>query len=71
MQLGQGSLMGKFDVQNAYHIEPVHTEDRQLLGMKWRGDRKSSNILFILHKATRSSWDAIPREKVKDIFALK
>lgn len=25
------------------------------------------NILFILHKATRSSWDAIPREKVKDI----
>ena len=37
MQLGQGSLMGKFDVQNAYHIEPVHTEDRQLLGMKWRG----------------------------------
>ena len=29
------------------------------------------NILFIVHKATRSSWDAIPREKVKDIFALK
>ena len=25
------------------------------------------NILFILHKATRSSWDAISREKVKDI----
>ena len=29
------------------------------------------NILFIVRKATRSSWDAIPREKVKDIFALK
>ena len=37
MRLGQGSLMAKFDVQNAYRIEPVHTEDRQLLGMKWRG----------------------------------
>ena len=31
MQLGQGSLMAKFDVQNAYRIEPVHTKDRQLL----------------------------------------
>ena len=37
MRLGQSSLMAKFDVQNAYRIEPVHTEDRQLLGMKWRG----------------------------------
>ena len=37
MRLGQSSLMAKFDVQNAYRIEPVHTEDRKLLGMKWRG----------------------------------
>ena len=29
------------------------------------------NILLTVHKATRSSWDLIPREKVKDIFALK
>ena len=29
------------------------------------------NILFIVHKATRSSWDSIPRDKVKDISALK
>ena len=29
--------MAKFDVQNAYCIMPVHTEDRQLLGMKWGG----------------------------------
>ena len=35
--VGRGSLMERFDVQNAYHIVPVHTEDRQLLGMKWRG----------------------------------
>ena len=37
MRLGQGSLMAKFDVKNAYRIVPVHTDDRQLLGMKWRG----------------------------------
>ena len=37
MWLGWGSLMAKFDVQNAYRIVPVHTEDRRLLGMKWRG----------------------------------
>ena len=37
MRLGRGSLMAKFDVQNAYRIVPVHTEDRLLLGMKWRG----------------------------------
>ena len=37
MRLGRGSLMAKFDVQNAYRIVLVHTEDRQLLGMKWRG----------------------------------
>ena len=37
MRLGQGSLMAKFDWQNAYRIEPVHTEDCQLLGMKWHG----------------------------------
>lgn len=36
MQLGQGSLMAKFNVQNAYCIVPVHPEDHQLLGMKWR-----------------------------------
>ena len=37
MQLGRGSLLAKFDVQNAYCIVPVHTEDRQLLGMKLCG----------------------------------
>ena len=37
MQLGRGSLTAKIDVHNAYRIVPVHTEDRQLLGMKWQG----------------------------------
>ena len=29
MQLGQGSLMARFDMQNAYRIVPVRTEDFQ------------------------------------------
>ena len=37
MRLGRGFLMAKFDVLNAYHIVPVHTEDCRLLGMKWCG----------------------------------
>jgi len=41
MRLGQGSLTAKIAVQNAYRIVPVHTEDRQLLGMKWQGAFKS------------------------------
>ena len=36
MQLGRGTLMAKFDVQNAYRIVPVHPEDCLLLGMKWQ-----------------------------------
>ena len=34
--LGRGSLMAKFNVQNAYRIMQVHTEDRHLLDIKWR-----------------------------------
>ena len=37
MRPRQHSLTAKIDVKNEYRIVPVHTEDRQLLGMKWRG----------------------------------
>ena len=33
---GHGSLMAKFDIESAYRIIPVHSEDRALLGMVWR-----------------------------------
>ena len=29
--------MAKFDVESAYRNVPVHSDDRYLLGMKWRG----------------------------------
>lgn len=35
--LGTGALMAKFDVEAAYRNIPVHPGDRNLLGMKWKG----------------------------------
>ena len=34
---GRGALMEKFDVEAAYCNIPVHSNDRFLLGLKWRG----------------------------------
>ena len=33
--MGRGTLLAKLDIKNAYHIVPVHPEDRLLLGTKW------------------------------------
>ena len=37
MSHGRGTLLAKFDVESAYRNVPVHSDDRYLLGMKWRG----------------------------------
>ena len=31
-QTGQGSLLAKFDIEEAYKIVPVHPDDKHLLG---------------------------------------
>ena len=49
---GAGFPYGEIDVQNAYRIVPVHTEDRQLLGMKWRG---AFNVDMVLPFGVRSA----------------
>ena len=36
MSLGRGSLLAKFDVESTYRHIPMHSNDRNLLGMKWR-----------------------------------
>jgi len=36
MSLGRGSLLAKFDAESANRHVPVHSDDRYLLGMKWR-----------------------------------
>ena len=37
VQMGEGALLGKTDVQSAYRIIPIHPEDRWLLGTQWQG----------------------------------
>lgn len=37
VSLGQGTLLGKMDIKQAYRMVPVHPDDRFLLGMKWQG----------------------------------
>ncbi len=35
--MGQGTLLAKVDIEQAYHNVPVHPGDRWLLGMEWQG----------------------------------
>ena len=37
MSLGRGTLLGKFDMESAYRIIPIHLNDCYLLGMQWQG----------------------------------
>lgn len=34
-QLGIGTQLAKLDLQNAYRMVPVHSDDHQLLGLRW------------------------------------
>ena len=36
LELGQGTLLAKMDIKQAYRMIPVHPEDRYLLGMRWQ-----------------------------------
>ena len=38
MTHGRETCLAKFAVESAYHIIPVHSHHRYLLGMKWRGE---------------------------------
>ena len=35
--LGRGTLLAKIDIQSAFRLIPVHTADRHLLTMEWKG----------------------------------
>ena len=37
-QLGQGTMLAKIDLHQAYRIIPVHPDDHTLLGIKWNQD---------------------------------
>ena len=45
LQLGQGALMAKADIKQAYRMVPVHPEDRHLLGVQWQGQVLLDKVL--------------------------
>ena len=45
IQMGQGSLLAKVDIKQAYRIIPVHPEDRHLLGVQWQGSVVVDKVL--------------------------
>ena len=47
-------LLGKFDIENAYRMVPVHPVDRMLLGTQWRGELYVNSALpFSLRSAPK------------------
>ena len=45
LNVGQGALLAKVDIKQAYRNIPVHPEDRLLLGMSWRGQTLIDKVL--------------------------
>ena len=51
---GGGTLQAKLDLKSAYRMVPVHPEDRQLLGMKWKDKTwLDTTLLFRLRSAPK------------------
>ena len=36
--LGQGALLAKLDIKDAYRIVPIHPYDRRFLGIQWKNN---------------------------------
>ena len=52
LHLGQGALLAKADVKEAFRIVPVAPKDRLLLAMRWQGELYFDKVLpFGLHSA--------------------
>ena len=53
LQLGQGTLLGKMDVKEAFRIVPIHPSDWLLLAIQWKGNLYTDKVLpFGLHSAS-------------------
>ncbi len=45
LSLGQGTLMAKVDIKQAYRMVPVHPDDRHLLAVQWEGQTYIDKVL--------------------------
>ncbi|KAL5467344.1 hypothetical protein EMCRGX_G031557 [Ephydatia muelleri] len=46
--LGTGSLLAKIDIEAAYRLVPVHSDDRPLLGLRWNGEVYCDAMLHLV-----------------------
>lgn len=42
---GQGGFVAKVDLKSAYHLVPIHPEDRLLMWMSWEGEVYVDTVL--------------------------
>ena len=52
--LGTGTLMGKDNIELAYHLIPIHADDRPPLGFQWRGMFCDAMFSFGLRSAPKN-----------------
>ena len=53
-------MLARLDLKSAYHIIPVHPDDRHLLGMEWNGEVYVDAALpFGLHSAPKAMADGL------------
>ena len=51
-QYGKNTMLAKFDIEEAYRLVPIHTDDKYLLGVQWEGMIYVDTTLpFGLHSA--------------------
>ena len=58
-QLGQGTLLVKLDLRDAYRIVPVHPNNRPLLGMQWRDSTYIDTALPFGHRSAPKIFSAL------------
>ena len=56
-RVGHKALLAKLDIRSAYRIVPVHPEDRQFLGMQWKGK--------VVHRHSSAFWSSISSKAVQ------
>jgi len=66
--MGRGTLLAKLDIKNAYHIVPVHPEDRPLLGTKWQDKIFIDAVLPLGLRSAPKNFNAIA-DALEWIFA--
>ena len=59
--LGKGTNMAKVDVEEAYRLMPIHSDDKHLLEMHWEGqvyiDTSASEVHPLFSQPSQTVWN--------------